>query len=66
MSLVRRIRFGGTALEGRFEVFNLTNRLNVSGVSSTWGLAETPLPTFMQPTGASAPRRFQISARLTF
>jgi hypothetical protein len=66
MSLVRRVRFGSRSLEGRFEVFNLTNRLNVSGVNSVWGLAETPLPTFMQPTGASAPRRFQISARLTF
>jgi hypothetical protein len=66
MSLVRRIRFGGRSLEGRFEVFNLTNRLNVGGVNSVWGLGETPLPTFMRPTSASAPRRFQISARLTF
>ena len=37
MSLVRRFRFGGTTIEGRFEVFNVTNRFNVSGVNSVWG-----------------------------
>ncbi len=66
MSLVRRVRFGGTTLEGRFEVFNLTNRLNVNGVNSVWGLAEAPLATFMQTTSALPPRRFQVSARVTF
>jgi hypothetical protein len=66
MSLVRRFALAGTTIEGRFEVFNLTNRLNVSGVNNTWGLAETPLPTFMQATSASAPRRYQVSGRVSF
>jgi len=66
MSLVRRFRFGGAAFEGRFEVFNLTNRFNVSGVNSVWGLADTPLPTFMQPTGSAPPRRFQVAGRISF
>jgi hypothetical protein len=66
MSLVRRLRIAGVALEGRFEVFNLTNRLNVSGVNNVWGLAETPLPTFMQTTNAGPPRRFQLSGRVSF
>jgi hypothetical protein len=66
MSLVRRFRFGGTALEGRFEVFNLTNRFNVSGVNNVWGLDSTPLATFMQPTSAGPPRRYQVSGRVTF
>jgi hypothetical protein len=66
MSLVRRVRLGATSLEGRFEVFNLTNRFNVNNVNAVWGLANTPLPTFMQPTSADPPRRFQVSARFTF
>jgi outer membrane receptor protein involved in Fe transport len=66
MSLVRRVRFGGTTVEGRFEVFNLTNRLNVNNVNSVWGLAEAPLATFMQTISAAPPRRFQVSARVTF
>jgi hypothetical protein len=66
LSLVRRVRLGGTSLEGRFEVFNLTNRFNVNGVNAVWGLADTPLPTFMQATSAGPPRRFQVSARFTF
>ncbi len=66
MSLVRRFRFGGTSLEGRFEVFNLTNRFNVSGVNNVWGLGDTPLPTFMQATSTAAPRRYQVSGRVSF
>lgn len=65
-SLVRRFRIGGTTIEGRAEVFNLANRFNVAGVNSTWGLAETPLPTFMTVTSTSAPRRYQVSGRLSF
>jgi outer membrane receptor protein involved in Fe transport len=66
MSLVRRLRLAGVALEGRFEVFNLTNRFNVNGINNVWGLEATPLPTFMQPTSASAPRRYQVSGRISF
>lgn len=66
MSLVRRLRIAGVSLEGRFEVFNLMNRLNVNGVNNVWGLGATPLSTFMQTTSAGAPRRFQVSGRVSF
>jgi len=66
MSLVRRFRFGGTTIEGRFEVFNVTNRLNVSGVNSVWGLGATPLPAFMTATNSGPPRRYQVSGRVSF
>jgi outer membrane receptor protein involved in Fe transport len=66
MGIVRRFRFGNTTLEGRFEVFNLTNRLNVNGVNNVWGLGDTPLPTFMQTISAGPPRRYQVSGRVTF
>jgi hypothetical protein len=66
MGVVRRFRIAGTTIEGRFEVFNLTNRFNVNGVNNTWGLGETPLPTFMTVTSTAAPRRYQVSARVSF
>jgi hypothetical protein len=66
LSLVRRFVFGGTTIEGRFEVFNVTNRFNVSGVNNVWGLNDTPLPTFMTATSAGPPRRYQVSARVSF
>jgi hypothetical protein len=66
MSLVKRLRLGGTTLEGRFEVFNLTNRLNPAGINNVWGLGETPLPTFLQLTSAAPPRRFQLAGRVSF
>ena len=66
MGLVRRFRFGGTTIEGRFEVFNLTNRFNVAGVDNTWGLGAQPLPSFMQPTSTAPPRRYQVSGRVSF
>ncbi|HUE90159.1 MAG TPA: TonB-dependent receptor [Vicinamibacterales bacterium] len=66
MSFVKRVRLGGTTLEGRFEVFNLTNRLNVSGVNGVWGLGSSPLPSFMQITSTAPPRRFQVAGRVTF
>jgi TonB dependent receptor/Carboxypeptidase regulatory-like domain len=66
MSLVRRIRFAAWALEGRFEVFNLTNRFNVDNVNNVWGLGATPLAAFMTATTTGPPRRYQVSARVTF
>jgi hypothetical protein len=66
MGVVRRFRVGDMTLEGRFEVFNLTNRFNVNGVNNVWGLGEAPLATFMQATSAGPPRRYQVSGRVTF
>ena len=58
LSLVKRVSAGPTRLEGRFEVFNVTNRLNVDGVNNVWGVGQTPLPLFMTATSASPPRRY--------
>jgi hypothetical protein len=66
LSIVKRVAVGPTRLEGRFEVFNVTNRLNVDGVNNVWGVNQTPLPLFMTATSASPPRRFQVSFRVTF
>lgn len=66
ISLVKRVSIGGTRLEGRFEVFNVANRLNVSGVNAVWGVGSSPLATFMTATSAEPPRRFQVSGRVTF
>jgi outer membrane receptor protein involved in Fe transport len=66
LSLVRRIRFGGTTLEGRFEVFNVTNRFNVAGVDNTWGLGAQPQASFMRVTSTAPARRYQVSGRVSF
>ena len=66
MSLVRRFHFGATTVEGRFEVFNVMNRFNVSGVNSVWGVGATPLPAFMTATSSGPPRRYQVSGRVSF
>jgi hypothetical protein len=66
LSVVKRITVGPTRLEGRFEVFNVANRLNVDDVNNVWGLGASPLATFMTATDAAPPRRYQVSVRVTF
>jgi hypothetical protein len=55
------------ALEARFEVFNITNRLNPAQVLDTYGPdADEPLPSFLKIASAEVPRQFQISVRFRF
>jgi outer membrane receptor protein involved in Fe transport len=57
----------GRTLEARFEVFNITNRLNPAQVLNTYGPdADAPLPSFLVVTSAEPPRQFQFSVRLRF
>ncbi len=68
LSLSKIFNLGGSrTIEGRFEVFNLANRLNPGTVLGTHGPdANNPLPTFLQVTTAEPPRQFQVSARFRF
>jgi hypothetical protein len=57
----------GRTVEARFEVFNITNRLNPAQVLNTYGPdAGDPISTFLQITSAEPPRQFQISFRFRF
>ncbi len=57
----------GRRLEGRFDVFNITNRLNPDQVLDSYGRdADHPLASFLAVVSAEPPRQFQISVRFRF
>ena len=57
----------GRTLEGRVDVFNLTNRLNPGQVLDSYGPdADDALPSFLTVTSARPPRQLQFSARFRF
>ncbi|HTQ78892.1 MAG TPA: TonB-dependent receptor, partial [Thermoanaerobaculia bacterium] len=68
----REFPLGGTTLDLRAEVFNLTNHANVVGYNGVYGNNANgqPLSTFGQPLGGISNvdpgRQFQVSARLRF
>ncbi len=54
-------------LEGRFEVFNVTNRFNIAGVNNVIGLnPAAPPSTFGLPTSTAAGRQLQFALRYSF
>lgn len=68
LALSRTFHFGAKgSVEGRFEVFNLTNHLNPANVISAYGRdAASPLPEFLDVVTAERPRQFQLSLRFRF
>jgi hypothetical protein len=66
----RRFRLAGrTQVDGIFEVFNLFNRTNFTGIDSVFGSGAypaNPLPTFGQFQQAGPPRQVQLAAKVTF
>lgn len=48
------------------EAFNIENRVNYSGVNTTWGTALAPRATLGMFTSASSPRQVQLGAKLEF
>jgi hypothetical protein len=57
----------GRTIEGRFDIFNITNRLNPRQVLNTYGPdAENPLDSFLLVTSAQPPRQFQFGVRFSF
>ncbi len=57
---------GGRRLELIAEGFNLTNRLNITGVNRTYGPNATANASFLTPTSAETARQFQLAARFSF
>jgi outer membrane receptor protein involved in Fe transport len=54
-------------VEGRFDMFNVTNHFNVSGINNAVGLdVNNPVSTFGRPTATAAGRQFQFAARYSF
>ena len=54
-------------LDGRFEMFNVTNHFNVTSINSVLGLdVNHPVATFGRPTATAFGRQFQFSARYSF
>jgi hypothetical protein len=68
LSLSKIVNLGGSrTIEGRFEAFNLANRLNPGSVLDTYGPdANNPLASFLRVTLAEPPRQFQVSVRFRF
>ncbi len=48
------------------EAFNIENRVNYSGVNSTWGTALAPRTTLGMFTSANSPRQVELGAKLEF
>jgi hypothetical protein len=60
---------GRFAIEPIFEVFNLLNRTNFTGVQNVFGAGSypaNPLSTFGQFTQAGPPRQAQVAVKVTF
>ena len=68
LSLAKTVRLvGRQAVEVRFDVFNVTNRMNITGVNSVIGLdPSNPPASFGQTTGVGAQRQAQIAVRYSF
>jgi hypothetical protein len=58
--LSRIFRFGGTRLQGMFDVYNVFNASSVLGVNTTYGSA------WLVPTSVMAGRLFKFGAQLNF
>lgn len=48
------------------EAFNIENRVNFSGVNTTWGTAIAPRATLGQYTSAGSPRQVELGLKLEF
>jgi hypothetical protein len=60
---------GSARIEGAVEVFNLTNRRNVTGWNANFGpgaYPTNPSPDFKQVTAVAEPRTFQFALRVSF
>jgi TonB dependent receptor-like, beta-barrel len=74
LRVTRRFPVGGSGgrqvtIEPIFEVFNLFNRANFTGVQNVFGAGSfpaSPLPTFGQFTQAGPPRQAQLAVKVTF
>ena len=56
-------------MEGLAEAFNLTNRVNVTGLNANFGAGvypANPSPAFRQMTAVGEPRTLQFAVRLRF
>lgn len=54
-------------VELRFDMFNVFNHFNVTGINTVSGLdINNPVATFGRPTGTAAGRQFQFSGRYSF
>jgi hypothetical protein len=70
LRVTKRFRFGEqAAFDAMFEVFNLFNRTNYTGINEVFGIGAypgSPVPTFGQHTQAGPPRQIQLAVRLSF
>lgn len=68
LSLSKIFSLGGDhEIEGRFEIFNITNALNPDSTTSTYGPdADNPRPEFLRINSALPGRQFQLSIRYRF
>ena len=69
LTLAKSFTLGDAArqLELRFEIFNVFNTLNVTGVNSTYGSdPANPRSSFLSPTRVANPRQFQAAIRFRF
>jgi Carboxypeptidase regulatory-like domain/TonB dependent receptor len=63
----KKLNIGATRIEGRIEVFNVTNRLNPASVNSTYGPdANNPRPEFLSINSVNPGRQYQLSLRVVF
>lgn len=54
-------------VDARFDMFNVLNRFNVTGINNVSGLdINNPVATFGRPTATAPGRQFQFSARYSF
>jgi outer membrane receptor protein involved in Fe transport len=68
LSLAKTVRLAGDhQIEARFDVFNVTNRMNITGVNNVIGLdAANPPATFGSTTGVGEQRQAQFALRYSF
>ncbi|HKS27996.1 MAG TPA: TonB-dependent receptor [Pyrinomonadaceae bacterium] len=53
-------------LEMIVEAFNVLNRANLQLPNNIFGIGQTPLPAFRQPTATADPRQLQLGLRFSF
>jgi hypothetical protein len=67
LRLSKRVGTGrGTSILVIAEAFNLLNRVNYSGVNTTWGTDATPRSTLGEFTSANDPRELQFGVKFEF